>query len=158
MLCSKCSKNEANKLNKFFDFNLNKELYFCDNCFKSVNTNNKLSLNEFFESDNKEVHCKFCNTSSKHFLNTGYVGCEECYKSFEDIIMPIVNNIHKSTTHKGKFVSTNLGSDEINEKLKELTIKLQELVKEEEFEKASKVKFEITRLKESLLWYLTILL
>ncbi len=53
----------------------------------------------FFAED---LTCKCCKTRLSDFLETGYVGCAECYKLFEKDILQMLYNFHKSVKHTGK--------------------------------------------------------
>lgn len=98
--------------------------------------------------DEKEVFCDFCNTSSKQFLKTGYVGCEQCYKTFSHIIMPMLKNYHKKTKHFGKFIVNGFEDETLSQKIANLTKQLNICVENEQYEKASQIKLQINKLKE----------
>ena len=53
----------------------------------------------FFPED---VTCTCCKTRLSDFLETGYVGCVECYKLFKQDITNMLYNFHKSVKHMGK--------------------------------------------------------
>lgn len=53
----------------------------------------------FFSED---LTCKCCKTRLSDLLETGYVGCAECYKLFENDINQMLYDFHKSIKHTGK--------------------------------------------------------
>jgi len=45
--------------------------------------------------------CSFCGTSYKEILQTGFVGCENCYIEIDDLKKHIAN-LYAGKKHKGK--------------------------------------------------------
>lgn len=83
--------------------------------------------------------------------NNGLLGCAECYKTFDDVIMKTVANIHRSRIHTGKRPGKNKNAPpEIRrEKLRKLESDLQNAVQLEEYERAAVIRDEIASLKKS---------
>lgn len=82
----------------------------------------KESINDeklFFAED---LTCKCCKTRLSDLLETGYVGCADCYKLFSADINQMLYNFHKSVKHTGKkperVVSKALKQKEIDNLLK----------------------------------------
>lgn len=93
--------------------------------FKTVSDDlNKLkqSLNNENLLFDEDLVCKCCKTRLSDFLETGYVGCSQCYKLFEKDIMPMIYNFHKAVKHTGKrperIASKALKQQEIEKLLK----------------------------------------
>lgn len=53
----------------------------------------------FFAED---LTCKRCKTRLSDLLETGYVGCADCYKLFETDIVRMLYDFHKAVKHTGK--------------------------------------------------------
>lgn len=53
----------------------------------------------FFSED---LTCQCCKTRLSDLLETGYVGCAECYKLFEKDINQMLYDFHKAVRHTGK--------------------------------------------------------
>ena len=49
-----------------------------------------------------DKRCPKCKTLLSDFLNTGYLGCPECYRAFEDEIAFSLKRIQGSTENKGR--------------------------------------------------------
>ena len=50
----------------------------------------------------EELTCRCCKTRLSDFLETGYVGCAECYKLFDREITQSLYDFHKAVKHTGK--------------------------------------------------------
>ncbi|MBR3002202.1 MAG: UvrB/UvrC motif-containing protein [Clostridia bacterium] len=111
-----------------------------------------------------KLKCKGCNYTFEDIINTGKFGCPECYETFETEIDSLLNKLHGSNRHKGrlgklekaKVEEENKSADspkkdkKSNEqnKLEQLKNKLKQLVKEEKYEEAAKVRDEIKELEK----------
>lgn len=152
-LCEECSKklgiaNEMN-FNMPIDFSS-----FWGGFFEDFETPSLLNL----VSGGTEAKCKGCNSTFEDILNSGKFGCPECYETFENEIDELLNRIHGRNRHVGRLgkgekikVDENFKNDS-NEKntsikLDELKAKLKELIKEEKYEEAAKVRDEIKKLE-----------
>lgn len=73
----------------------------------------------FFSED---LTCKRCKTRLSDLLETGYVGCADCYKLFEKDLTQMLYDFHKAVKHTGKkpekVVSKALKQQEIEKLLK----------------------------------------
>lgn len=58
--------------------------------------------NDFAE---KELYCDCCGTSLSEFLNSGFVGCSECYKTFYNYLRDFTLDVHGRSVHTGKMPS-----------------------------------------------------
>ncbi len=109
-----------------------------------------------------EIRCKGCNSTFEDIINMGKFGCPECYETFETEIDSLMNKLHGSNRHKGRIGkiekakveeenTVNSEKDNIknqsNSELEDLKKKLKELVKEENYEEAAKVRDEIKKLE-----------
>lgn len=152
-LCEECSQklgiaNEMN-FNMPIDFSS-----FWGGFFEDFETPSLLNL----VSGATELKCKGCNNTFEDILETGKFGCPECYETFENEIDELLNRMHGRNRHVGRLGSgekikvdnsTNTESKENkeNNKIDELKAKLKELIKEEKYEEAAKVRDEIKKLE-----------
>ena len=104
----------------------------------------------------KQLICENCKTTFDEFLNTGKIGCANCYKTFEKKLKPILNRIQGGSVYLGnsnqdttieKIKTEKISNNE--EKIAELERKIKEYIKEENYEEAAKVRDEIKKLKEN---------
>ena len=166
MLCSNCNKAEANFHYKQVNNGHYKELHLCSECaaklgylspqenIQGVSLNDMLS--EFLglvKNNSPKEHsdvvntCPNCGIRADEFKKNGYVGCHECYNTFESEIEAILNRIQPSTTHRGKI------NGEIGEKIqktnliKELKDKLKAAVIDERYEEAASLRDKIREME-----------
>ena len=197
MLCENCGKNEANVRYKE---NINgnvRELHLCEECSEKLgigemNFNMPIDFSDFLSgfmdgfmepefmpmlNGIRNIKCKTCGTVFDDILNTGMLGCGDCYNIFEDRLDPIIKKVQGTNRHVGRLAKeidnkidekngkqektgkvenkkdVKEGNDEngniSNEnKIEELQRKLKEAIKEERYEDAAKIRDEIKKLEK----------
>lgn len=73
-----------------------------------IKTQNNLSkVKQDWNNDfgQKNVVCNRCNTTLDDFLNTGFVGCSDCYKAFYSYLKDFSLDVHGRCVHTGKVPS-----------------------------------------------------
>ena len=150
MLCDKCKKNTATY---FSSVNINgnvTETHLCSECAKNEHTFN---FNSFFGEPElsafnynlTEPTCDKCGYSLTDYINTGLLGCTNCYKAFSDYLNKNMLNFQYDKVHVGKQPNNYDNSEKSQIKLLEL--KLKQAVLEENYELASELKKEIIKLQ-----------
>lgn len=175
MLCQNCNKNEANVRYTQIINGVKKEMILCEKCSKELGIDNmKLSLpisfSNFFgdflnEYDNsfmplitkpKETKCNKCGMTYNEFMQLGKFGCDNCYEVFSTRIDPILKRLQGSNRYNGKKAEENeinMQKTEVKkevskqDKINKLKAKLKQLVREEKYEEAAKVRDEIKELE-----------
>ena len=169
MKCQKCNKNEAKihftqiKEGKVVSFNLCKECAEKQG-FKAVKfdseeqpafapeeKNTVLSDLVEEESDTATGECPFCHNKLDGIKSTGRMGCARCYYTFEKQIDILLRRIQGSSFHLGRRSGAPVSEhyeDQI--KIRELKKKLNESVKEEDYEEAARLRDEIRSLEKRL--------
>lgn len=156
-LCEECSKKLGiNNIgfNMPIDFSS-----FLGGFWEDFENSDLLSL----MGEKEEVKCNKCNSTFEDIINTGKFGCQECYKTFESEIDELMNKIHGKNRHVGRIgkmedakvesIETKQISNQEDEKaenkskIDELRKKLKELVKEENYEEAAKIRDAIKELE-----------
>ena len=187
MLCQNCGKNEVNFRYTQIVNGFKKEMALCDNCakklglYKDMDFSMPISMSSFLGdmlndysdeaflpsfSSIATSECNNCKTSYDEFIESGLLGCENCYDVFSNKIDSLLKNIHGSNRHVGrtsKFIenNNNLEKDRKNEKkdnlkdkgskldktskIDELKEKLNKAIKEERYEDAAKIRDEIKK-------------
>ena len=174
MLCEECKKREATTHVKT---NINghiTEQHLCHECAekkgiaKDFSFNNPLAdmLTSIFGSTAEHQkplsakHCSCCNSTLADIMNSGKLGCSECYDSFYEDLLPYFNRIHGGIKHIGKIAYTVENNDdkpaekaeeekhEKGETVETLKAELEKLIKEEKFEQAAVVRDKIKALEE----------
>jgi protein arginine kinase activator len=98
-----------------------------------------------------QLLCPSCGMSYKEFRTIGRLGCSQCYMSFQDELLPLIENIHGETQHAGK--SPRKTTAEVDEKqisLRKLRGDLRQAVTEELYEKAAELRDQIQALEAEL--------
>lgn len=170
MLCDNCGKHEASvKLTQIIN-GKKTEMMICEECGRKMGITDigfemPIDISNFFsdfEIDNEnympfntipqEVKCKKCNMTYQEFLDNGKIGCEECYKTFENKIDSILKRIQGTNKYIGRKASISETNEvketKTNSKLEELRAKLKQAIKEEKYEEAAKIRDEIKKNKE----------
>jgi len=167
MLCEKCKKNIATvHYQKVVNGNKT-EYHLCNDCAKQLNINTEINFNfnNMFEDflggfiglghddwfSANQGGCNSCGNTLLDFKNSGKLGCADCYTTFEDQFDEILRNVQGNNRHIGKIPGRI--RNYINQPVKEetevdkLKSKLNELVKNEEYEQAAKIRDEIKKLE-----------
>jgi protein arginine kinase activator len=113
MLCDECHKNEATyhsikKINGSVT-----ERHLCSECQrKTVGEGIAFpSLGGLFSGFNtmfsalpahKTLRCSKCGTTADSFLQSGFVGCAQCYADMESVINPVISRVQGAERHTGK--------------------------------------------------------
>ncbi|MFK7741081.1 MAG: UvrB/UvrC motif-containing protein [Planctomycetota bacterium] len=92
--------------------------------------------------------CPGCGMSIGDFRQKGRVGCPRCYDSFRDELMPLLQRIHESQSHRGRLPSTpvDLPADQEDGNESELTDlrqRLEQAVRNELYEEAASLRDEL---------------
>ena len=181
MLCDNCGKREANVR---YSENINgrkKELHLCEECSKklgieNIDFNMPIDFSSFFGglledfgtndfmplfNEVKQLKCDNCGYTFEDIVNTGKLGCENCYSVFENRLDPIIKKIQGSNKHEGrtgKIIDSKI-SEKINNKdsktennkdvskVEKLQNDLKKAIKEEKYEEAAKIRDEIKKIE-----------
>lgn len=162
MLCDNCKKREATVI---YEENINgkkKNINLCTFCSKELGIlNNNFMDNmifSFFEEPLsigyekiKEENCNKCGCTFSDYAKTGLLGCNECYKTFESKLLPIIKKIHGKEYHFKEDKNIVNNKESVNDNKNEIDVLRQELnnvIKKEEYEKAAEIRDKIRGLQE----------
>ena len=160
MLCENCQKNAASVHMTSFVGGRMQTVHLCGQCAaqkKSAVVVPWFSFNDFLSAfyeagDATDTKCEVCGTTLSSFKSCGKLGCANCYKVFEQNIIPVLKGIHMNTVHTGKRPGELVHTETVREEepapdLKEqLKKKLCEAVAAENFEEAARLRDEIAAL------------
>ncbi len=186
MLCDNCGKREANVR---YSENINgkvRELNLCEECSQKLGIGHMdfsmpMDFSNFFGdfmeefakpewmpllNEVKTLTCDNCGYTFDDIVNTGKLGCGNCYDVFEAKLDPIIKKIQGANRHVGrigKIIDNNIDKkvNKNEETVKENTVKtnkaennleelqrsLKEAIKEERYEDAAKLRDEIKKLE-----------
>ncbi|MBQ9530982.1 MAG: UvrB/UvrC motif-containing protein [Eubacterium sp.] len=168
MKCTHCHENEANThITKIIN-GKKEEMHLCSECAEKLGVMDEFnfepfSMDSFFgnllgagasalNSLTGIDRCTYCGSSFNDIINSGKVGCANCYDKFEDKLSPSIEKLHGKTKHVGKSITYTEESEESTEtennvseeaKLKE---ELKKAVQEQRFEDAAVIRDKINAL------------
>lgn len=179
MLCQNCEKNEATTHIKQIINGEMTETHLCRDCARVLGGGDMLSEFNFSLSDlfggffgdmlpaagrGASVRCPKCGSSFDDIVNTGRLGCAQCYDVFYEKLTPSLQRLHGKLRHTGKVgqavkgetaksepkpavpaLTAQTGSDEL--RLASLQKQMDEAVKEQNFELAASLRDEIKAIK-----------
>ena len=158
-LCDECGQKPAVYYTKKIMNGKVIERYLCEDCKnkhgfikQEVGFDNLFSAlaSPFFgafSAPKKNASCS-CGTTLNEYLETGFLGCPECYNTFQNEILSSVQRLQKDTTHIGKVPGTMLSDDE--RKYSELLKAREDAVAREDYEKASVINEQMKEIKQKL--------
>ena len=159
MLCEKCKKNTATTFIKTVVNGKYSEKHLCSECYREENGfENDFLVGDMFAKMFNDSHylgsdnilrCPLCGSDINDISNTGKAGCPECYKTFRKQLLPFIKRVHGSASHTGKSLNK-LSVSENAEKseLQKLKDQLKDLISEEKFEEAAKIRDRIKELEK----------
>lgn len=159
MMCEKCGKNPATTHVKSVINGVVHETNLCAYCAAKEGYGNfgHLSLANMLATvfgdgiqsgllDTSD-RCPCCGITFSDIVESGRLGCSECYEHFKEQLMPSLQRLHGKTVHVGKTPEQIEVKESKEQKIGKLRAELQKLIENEEFEKAAKIRDEI-RLQE----------
>ena len=170
MLCDECGKNEAHIHIVQIGPNGRIEKNLCEECASGYGSavlasqQESMSVDDFlrgvFSSATEaggdapekrhELVCPNCGMSYQDFRETGKIGCSVCYDTFRQQLEPLLRRVHGSSAHSGKIPHRSGGALEMRHEAEVLRRKLQEAVRQEEYEKAAEYRDRIRLLEKEL--------
>lgn len=160
MICERCKNKEAVVHYAEVINNKVKKLHLCEECAmaEGIGVQPPFSIGELMggltpqklaEAPLGKVACPVCGMTLNKFKQTGRLGCYQCYEAFRAALQPLFAGIHKSTRHIGKIPQRALKLMDGEIKMRELERKLQEAVKNEEYELAARLRDEIRTIQQA---------
>ena len=108
----------------------------------------KASLNP--DTSTAGVRCEQCGFTQSDFKKHGRFGCPTCYEAFKGLVEPMLDTMHKGTTHTGKVPQRALERKSIYDRLTKLELDLTEAIKSERYEDAARARDEISQVKQTV--------
>ena len=158
MLCEKCGKRQATCfLSREINGNYS-EWNLCGECAKEEGLFPPSGNDGFFPSlfgsaanagNRKGNVCPNCFMPFEEFLNSGFLGCPECYDAFSTELSPILKQMQGETRYAGKRLKAipKRPPQTKEERLEYLRKELETAKKEERFEDAERIYREIREWK-----------
>jgi protein arginine kinase activator len=174
MVCQECQQRPATLHFTKIVNGEKSEIHICDHCAKEkgelsmfsdgagFSFNNLLAglLNfehQPFKKDSSAftptevIQCDRCKLTFQQFAKVGRFGCSNCYKAFQHQLDPVLRRLHSgNTVHTGKIPKRIGGSIHVKKQIDLLRTELKELIINEEFENAARLRDRIRELETSL--------
>ena len=163
MLCQNCGKYEAITHVKRIVNGESAEAHLCSDCAKALGYNDVFGgfgntfgdlLGSFFGEpqvsaiSSRTIRCEKCGNTFNDIVNSGKIGCADCYTTFYDKLLPSLQRIHGKTRHEGKN-PTIIKAEVTNvNPIEDLEEQLRIAIDEQNFEKAAQLRDKINELKE----------
>lgn len=160
MKCEKCGINEATTHIRSVINGVLREYNLCNHCAKtsgySNGTHNSLTgmlasmFGEFLNTGipTSGVKCPVCGATFSDIAKSGKVGCAQCYKTFENDLLPYLKRVHGSTKHVGVVPNkAPIMVVDNSESVDALRLKLSRLVSEERYEEAAVLRDKIKEME-----------
>ena len=158
MMCDKCGKNPATTHIKTVVNGVQHQSNLCAYCAAKEGYHNfgQLSLTNLLTSmfsdsmTTEQVtgkRCTCCGGSFSDIVESGRVGCSECYHVFRKELMPSLNRLHGKAMHIGAAPKAETKQPTKEERLTALRKKLSEAIAAEAFEEAVTLRDEIRTLE-----------
>ena len=159
MLCDNCKEREAIINLTHVEHDSKVTLHLCEQCAqqKGVETGSavmKTPLGGFLTALGKGgallptpadgLRCSACGSTLRDFRDTGRLGCDECYVSFDVHLRDLLRRLHGSSQHVGERYDVP-GSEDTDprSRLLELKAQLRRAVEGENFELAADLRDRI---------------
>lgn len=169
MLCENCHTNQAEMKVTLKDHNGIHEKWVCTSCASNENNwspgqddiegafvikqilqhlASKHGLNFNDVAFQEEKRCPTCRMSLKDIADVGKFGCSDCYYTFKDDIVDIVQRVQGGQiAHVGKAPKSSFKKRTLRKQIEEKQSHLDVLVQAQKFEEAALVRDEINALK-----------
>ncbi|MDP4088518.1 MAG: UvrB/UvrC motif-containing protein [Bacillota bacterium] len=170
MLCDRCRKNEASVHIVKIINGARQESNLCEACARQSNEieiSDTMKFGSPFTFQNilsglvdylnvspqgtkpVEAACPKCGTTYGEFKQTGFLGCDGCYKYFNTALEAVVRRVQGNSEHIGKVPLKSAKELVEKKRLIKLKEELQKAILMEEYEKAAELRDEIRDIQKS---------
>ncbi|MCR5149766.1 MAG: UvrB/UvrC motif-containing protein [Clostridiales bacterium] len=163
MLCQNCGKKEATThIKQIFGGEMS-ENHLCRDCASHLGYGDMLpgfglnisQLLSGFAGDfdlpapaRETLRCPKCGASFGEIVSTGNVGCSECYHTFYERLLPIIEQTHGKSRHTPSHSSPVKEKEKTKEeKIAALRLEMSSAVSREDFETAAALRDQIKTLE-----------
>lgn len=156
MLCDACNKREATFHTIETINGIRTETHLCSECRRKLMSGDGGMGNLFSQlsslltgapRQSAGAVCPSCGTTEREFLSTGFVGCENCYKTFRRVILPRLARIQAGTVHIGKVPAPEAATPA--EEYERLKTELKKAVDAEDYERAASIKNRLCQIRQN---------
>lgn len=109
-----------------------------------------LGAAEEMKANGDELACPKCGFTQNDFKKSGRLGCPVCYETFRQGLEPLLRNMHRGTSHKGKIPARHQDVKELRNRLDSLESELKKAINKEDYEGAASLRDRIRELEIKL--------
>ena len=152
MKCQNCKVNNATTHYSQYINGETTGLYLCSECAQKPGVGSVFSSFDPFaglfsafsgvslgSAQPTQVHkCGGCGLTVSDIINSGRVGCAQCYETFRQQLMPSIERLHGKAAHCGKRPGKSAKAGDSKQKeLEQLKKQLKEAIDAQEYEQAA---------------------
>jgi protein arginine kinase activator len=158
MKCQRCPKQATLHITEVLGEDRFEEVHLCEECAKKYlyepQQKKAAKASELLTEEGEPdaiggKQCEACGIKFVEFRNHGRLGCPHDYDAFKDDLLPLLESVHGDTKHAGKAPRRLPKAKAGQLELAQLRRKLQQLVTEEKYEEAARVRDKIKELEDS---------
>lgn len=159
MICDVCKDKSATVyLTQIADGQMQK-VNLCEGCAKEKGVTDPtgfaladlllgMGAEKKLKKGSEERSCEACGFTQANFKKTGRLGCSECYAIFGDGLESLLKAMHKGTRHIGKVPAEFTMARTFIDRIDELKHRLKIAIRDENYEKAAKLRDEISKAED----------
>ncbi len=159
MLCDKCGQKTATTHIKTSINGIVEVHHLCAECAKEHSGGSSIMLDSLIGSffgdslksnpvtDNRR-RCEGCGLCFDDISRLGKVGCDKCYDTFLEQLLPSLQRMHGRSRHAGKIPNRIAPAVTTEDKISALSDEMQRAVDAQNFELAAKLRDQIKELKK----------
>lgn len=102
-----------------------------------------------FEPSESQATCPQCGHKTADFRRTGRLGCAACFEVFESVLLPVLEDMHPGTQHKGKVPKQALRRQSSQLEISQLKDSLKQAIDTEAYEEAARLRDLINEIELS---------
>lgn len=160
MICQYCGQHPATVHMKRTINGNTTEHHACDACARehglTMFAGKSLTVGNVFEGLFAEPFghavksaelCPVCSKTFRDIVQSGQVGCSQCYVTFYDRLQPTIRRIHGSATHVGKIAESGNAVQKKVKEIEKLKEELSSAVEQQDFERCVELRDRINAME-----------
>jgi protein arginine kinase activator len=108
-----------------------------------------LGLKSGREGKERREGCPGCGMTTAEFKVKGRLGCPRCYETFRTELLPLLQRVHESSSHRGRLPARAPGTaPEMTSPTADLRARLEDAVRGERYEEAARLRDQLRRIEK----------
>ena len=96
----------------------------------------------------KDKVCLNCGQTEQEFLDSGFLGCADCFTNLDDAVSPVLSRMFGQSVHAGKSLIASDGEYTLAERIAMLEAKLRVEARNENYQEAANIKIQLDKLRD----------